>query len=629
MTSPQTDRRQGLVGNTAVKAPVTVVATTNLTQSGEQTVDGVAVKAVNAAGYPDRVLCTGMTDTTKNGIFDVATGSWTRSLDADGNYDLVCGSQVVIAQGSTGAKQQWILTTANPITIGTTSLAWSQNLSTGFLATLAASGGSNLSGFIQSGAGAVATTVQTVLRDLYSIKRWGALVDGSTDDTVAIAATITATGGIAYFPPGTTVGTVSIRQSNVVLFGAGSSLSTLKNPSGTVSVGGTLECGNTALGNSAPAYSGLVIKGLTIDGNRSTLTITDDIHGHGICLTNFSKFNIDDVYVKNVTNAGIGIFIVSNYGFVRAWVDNCGNGSVGTTAGFDINSSSYIEVDVVSLNCYTGARVLDNCYGNNGRFSIYNATTQGFVYQNQPSNASYANNFDVAVNTTGTDGVVLQEKITTSNLRISVANAGAAGVNIPLGTTPLSDCNLDITTRNCQNAGLLSYANRCSIRHRSTTDGLAGAAGTYYATDINGNDCTIDGFAFDNAAHVRGLTVRTGSLRTRVISWGETGTLGGTQDLGTNTTRPAWAGALQAVASAATITLPVFGEQISVTGVTGITSITADQQGRRVVLSFTGILTLTNGSNLKLNGNFITAAGSVLELISIDGANWKELTRLA
>ena len=125
MTSPTTDRRYGLVGNQAIKAPVTARAASNITQSGQQTIDGVAVLAVNANGVPDRVLCTGMTDQTKNGIWDVSSSAWTRSLDADGSFDLQTGTTVLVNSGTLYSGGFLRLTTPGPITIGTSNLIWS------------------------------------------------------------------------------------------------------------------------------------------------------------------------------------------------------------------------------------------------------------------------------------------------------------------------------------------------------------------------------------------------------------------------------------------------------------------------------------------------------------------------
>jgi hypothetical protein len=188
MASATTDRRLGLAGNTAFKTPATVISTANVTQSGEQTIDTVALKAVNAAGVPDRVLCTGQTDATTNGLWDVQTSAWTRSIDSNGNYDWAQGTQIIIASG-TRAFQIWTLTTANPITVGTTALTFSQSLSAGFLATFAASAGATLVGWIQSGVNAVARTVSSKLSEWFSVNDFsGANVTAKLDSAITAAA---------------------------------------------------------------------------------------------------------------------------------------------------------------------------------------------------------------------------------------------------------------------------------------------------------------------------------------------------------------------------------------------------------------------------------------------------------
>ena len=85
---------------------------------------------------------------------------------------------------------------------------------------------------------------------------------------------------------------------------------------------------------------------------------------------------------------------------------------------------------------------------------------------------------------------------------------------------------------------------------------------------------------------------------------------------------PGVQGATPTVASAATVTLPD-NDVVKISGTTTITSITASWPGRRVVLIFTDVLTLTDGSNLKLVGNLVTAADIAITL-ACDGTSWFE-----
>lgn len=62
-----------------------------------------------------------------------------------------------------------------------------------------------------------------------------------------------------------------------------------------------------------------------------------------------------------------------------------------------------------------------------------------------------------------------------------------------------------------------------------------------------------------------------------------------------------------------------------VTGTTGITSI-AYNGFPLIVLIFDGAVTVTDGGNLKLAGNFVTTADDTLTL-AFDGTNWYEVHR--
>jgi hypothetical protein len=92
---------------------------------------------------------------------------------------------------------KFVLKTATATTIGTY-----DNLTgnaSGIYATFAASSGSSLVGFIQSGTGAVATTVQARLRQTVSVMDFGAVGDGTTDDTAAITLALNSGAGTVYF----------------------------------------------------------------------------------------------------------------------------------------------------------------------------------------------------------------------------------------------------------------------------------------------------------------------------------------------------------------------------------------------------------------------------------------------
>lgn len=89
-----------------------------------------------------------------------------------------------------------------------------------------------------------------------------------------------------------------------------------------------------------------------------------------------------------------------------------------------------------------------------------------------------------------------------------------------------------------------------------------------------------------------------------------------------------YTGTMTAIASAANIFIPPT-DVVLISGTVNITS--ADVvgcNGRTVRLIFQGVLTFTDGSNLKLAGNFVTTADDVITLVC-DGTNWYEVSRSA
>lgn len=80
------------------------------------------------------------------------------------------------------------------------------------------------------------------------------------------------------------------------------------------------------------------------------------------------------------------------------------------------------------------------------------------------------------------------------------------------------------------------------------------------------------------------------------------------------------------IASATELALLDHGKGFNITGTTDITSVTASWHDRIVALKFAGILTFTDGGNLKLNNDFVTSADDII-FLWCDGTNWYEISR--
>lgn len=103
-----------------VKDSVRVATTADITLSGTQTIDGVAVIA------GDRVLVKNQTTASQNGIYVCAAGAWSRSTDADSDAEVTAGLFVFIEEGDTQAESGWVLSTNQPVTVGTSALTFAQ-----------------------------------------------------------------------------------------------------------------------------------------------------------------------------------------------------------------------------------------------------------------------------------------------------------------------------------------------------------------------------------------------------------------------------------------------------------------------------------------------------------------------
>ena len=117
MVSPSVERRRGVTGGTEIKSPALIATTAAITLSGEQTIDGVLTDE-------SRVMVKDQTDTTANGIYDTATGSWTRAIDANDSLDLVGGTEIYITSGTVNGSTSWRISGSGQIIIDTTAIVW-------------------------------------------------------------------------------------------------------------------------------------------------------------------------------------------------------------------------------------------------------------------------------------------------------------------------------------------------------------------------------------------------------------------------------------------------------------------------------------------------------------------------
>lgn len=113
------------IDDTAFKPPARVASTVAGTLASDfengDTIDGVTLVT------GDRILIKDQSSASENGVYTVeASGSPTRAVDFDSDGDLNQGVMVPVVEGDVNATSIWMLTTAGPFTVGSTSLAFEQ-----------------------------------------------------------------------------------------------------------------------------------------------------------------------------------------------------------------------------------------------------------------------------------------------------------------------------------------------------------------------------------------------------------------------------------------------------------------------------------------------------------------------
>jgi hypothetical protein len=168
----------GLTWKNSVKA----ATNGNITLSGAQTVDGVALVAGN------RVLVKNQTTASANGIYVVAAGAWTRSTDMDATTPIneVNSAAVFVEGGTTFADTGWTQVN-NVSTLETDAIAFTQfNGASGITAGVGlVKSGNTLD--VNLGAGIAQLPTDEVGVDVYATGGLMTTVDGTTSSTLTNA----------------------------------------------------------------------------------------------------------------------------------------------------------------------------------------------------------------------------------------------------------------------------------------------------------------------------------------------------------------------------------------------------------------------------------------------------------
>ena len=295
------------------KASCVAATTVNITLSGTQTIDGVALIA------GDRCLVKDQTLSQNNGIYLVAAGAWTRATDMD-TWLEVPGAFTFIEQGTTQADTGWVCTSNAGGTIGTTAITFVQFAGVGsytagtgltltgtqFSITNTAVSAASYGSATQVGTFTVNAQGQLTLASNTTVTpAVGSITGLGTGVSTALAVNVGSAGAFVTFngalgtPSSGTVtnltGTASINingtvgattrntglfttlgaNSAVTLSGAAASVHTLGTSAttGTVTIGGTAMTGTLTFGQSTTTNAVNINTGVTASGNTKTTYI--------------------------------------------------------------------------------------------------------------------------------------------------------------------------------------------------------------------------------------------------------------------------------------------------------------------------------------------------------------------
>lgn len=370
----------------------------------------------------------------------------------------------------------------------------------------AGSSGSSGVGFIQSGTGAAARTLESKSRDEVSVKDFGAVGDGAADDTAAIQAAMDAHDNV-FIPPGQwKISTLRFKRNNQTLRGAGFGATVLVS---TVSSGGSSVIANN---NPSQTLIGCDLKDLRV--NATSLAIG--------FVVNWSHIQLGKI--ERVWALGGGANCVG-FAFGATWtVTECTYNTVigcytgGVLRGFQCadGANNNVFINCRAQPAYSGG------YGyffsaNDPAASVSCCTILGGAveYPGQVSNGVYVG---ARVDGLTINGIRLESMGLGINIQSSALNTTIVGAYYSSNGTDITNASSTtvITGTGSVNFGQtpLSYYGQGSFT--PTLEGASGNGSTTYTSQIGrytriGNIVFVEGYVAWSASTASGFA-RIGGL---------------------------------------------------------------------------------------------------------------------
>lgn len=297
-------------------------------------------------------------------------------------------------------------------------------------ASVAAPAGSSLVGFLQAGTGATNRTVQAKLREIISVKDFGAVGNGIADDTAAVqAALVAAAGKSLYIPSGTYLCGGLIVYSGTTVYGDDPTTSILK---AQATLGGSTPLlRNNITSGTAYVYAdkGIQIRNLGFNGNN----LGSRLEG----LVAFAKVEdglMDNCRIYDIKYIGLVIAGCLSFAVNNSFFTNCGNTAVTIEGGAAVwlgpAADTTISFDV---------SITENTFQSNNWSAVYANANRVSIIGNYMSE-----NQESAVFMTGSNNIVSNNWINNQTIKyISASGLEIAGDNVTITGNYIGDTDSD------------------------------------------------------------------------------------------------------------------------------------------------------------------------------------------